>query len=222
MATDRLKIYNGALLICGVRSIASLTVDEEARYLLDDVWNDGGVDHCLSEGQWRFAIRTQQIDYDASIQPDFGLRHGFPKSTDWLLTSAVCSDEYFRTPLLNYTDESGVLYADLDSIYVKFVSNDADYGGNLSLWPPAFTYYVKCYFASRIILQVSADESRHNDLLGAGAHRGALDKALLDARNRDAISEPTRFAAMNWWNRARRTRGRSNRWDGGNPNSLIG
>lgn len=222
MATDRLKIYNGALLECGVRAIASLSVDEESRYLLDNVWNDGGVDHCLSEGQWRFAIRTQKLDYDSSIQPDFGLRHGFNKSTDWLLTSAVCQDEYFRTPLLNYTDESGILYADLDQIFVKFVSNDADYGMNFSIWTPAFTLYVKRYFASRIILQISNDDSRHTALLGSGTSRGLLDKALLDARNRDAISEPTRFPAMNWWNRARRSRGYRQRGDGGNPNSLIG
>ena len=46
MATDRLKLYNGALTIIGERSIASLTTNEESRRLLDNQWNDGAVRYC--------------------------------------------------------------------------------------------------------------------------------------------------------------------------------
>jgi len=223
MATSRLKLMNGALLICGVRQLASLSENVESRHLLDNVWNDGGVDTCLSEAQWRFAMRAQKLDYSASITPEFGLRRAFEKSTDWLLTSAVCQDEYYRTPLLQYTDEAGILYSDLDEIYVKFVSNDSGYGGNLALWPPTFTEYVKHYFAAKIIGKVAAiDSPRAVTLLTP--RTGLLDRALENARNRDAISEPTRFMPQGSWGRARnggRSGSRSG-FDGGNQNSLIG
>lgn len=224
MATTRLSIYNNALMICGVRGLSALSDETEGRRLLDAVWNDGGVDHCLSQGQWRFAIRTQKLDYDASIAPTFGYRRGFEKSTDWLLTAAVCQDEYFYTPLLQYTDEAGVLYSDLDQIYVKFVSNDSGYGGNLALWPPTFTAYVEYYFASRVVFKLSTDETRREYLLGPPGRpeRGAAGGALTTARNRDAISEPTRFFAAGSWVKSRNGRGTGNQRDGGNPNSLIG
>lgn len=220
MATSRLKLYNGALLITGQRQLASLSESVESRHLLDNVWNDGGIDYCLSEAQWRFAIRAQKLDYSASITPDFGLRRAFEKSTDWLLTSAVCQDEYYRTPLLQYTDEAGILYADLDEIYVKFVSNDSGYGGNLALWPPSFTEYVKHYFAAKIITKLTADKQRMQALLTP--RTGLLDQSLLNARNRDAISEPTKFAAPGSWTQSRRGSRGSRGFDGGNQNSLIG
>lgn len=220
MATSRLKLYNGALLIAGQRQLASLSESVESRHLLDNVWNDGGIDYCLSEAQWRFAIRAQKLDYSTSITPDFGLRRAFEKSTDWMLTSAVCQDEYYRTPLLQYTDEAGILYADLDEIYVKFVSNDSGYGGNLALWPPSFTEYVKHYFAAKIIGKLTADKQRMAALLTP--RTGQLDQSLLNARNRDAISEPTKFAAPGSWTQSRRGSRGGRGFDGGNQNSLIG
>ena len=224
MSTDRLKIYNGALLICGTRQLASLSENVEARNLLDNIWNDSGVDFCLSQAQWRFAMRSQLLDYSASIEPSFGLRRAFEKSTDWLLTSAVCQDERYQTPLLQYTDEAGILYADLDQIYVKFVSNDENYGGNLALWSPAFTEYVKYYFAGRVIMKLSADETRREYLNGPPGRpdKGAVWASLVDARNRDAIQEPTRFPAQGAWTRSRQGRRVGGPWDGGNQNSLIG
>lgn len=222
MATDKLKLFNGALLICGARQLASLSENVESRHLLDNVWDDGGVDYCLSEGQWRFAMRTEQLDYSLTITPSFGLRRAFEKTSDWKLTSAVCQDEYFHTPLLQYTDEAGILYADIDTIYVKFVSNDVGYGGNLSLWPPSFVEYVKHYFASKIIGKLGPiDSPRAVALLTKRS--GLLDRSLEDAKNRDAINEPTRFLPQGSWGRARNG-GRAGRsgFDGGNPGSLTG
>ena len=220
MATDRLKLYNGALLICGERQLASLSENVEARRLLDNVWNDGGVDFCLAQGQWRSAIRAQRLDYSTTVTPDFGLRRAFEKTTDWILTSAVCQDEYYNVPLLQYTDEAGFLYADLDQVFVKFVSNDTGYGGNLALWGPVFTEYVKHYFASKVIMKLSASQSWREELLRP--RTGLLDMALENARNRDTISEPTRFAAQGNWTQSRRGRGSRTQFDGGNPNQLIG
>ena len=56
--TDRLSLYNDALLLCGERALTSLSEDREPRRLLDQIWNSGGVNVCLAEGQWFFAMRA--------------------------------------------------------------------------------------------------------------------------------------------------------------------
>ena len=219
MATDRLKIYNGALLICGSRSIASLSVNEEARRLLDEVWNDDGVRNCLQSGQWKFAMRTSKFTYDTGITTAFGYRRAFVKPSDWIVTSAVCSDEYFRQPLTRYNDEAGVWYADEDEIYVKYVSDHADYGSDLSLWPANFTQYVKTYFASRIAFKLTSDKTLVDKLHGRNS---LLDMALKEARNSDAMADPTKFMPQGGWTKARMGWGTGSWNDGGSHGSLIG
>jgi hypothetical protein len=221
--TDRLKIYNGALLLCGERSIASLTVNEEGRRLLDEVWNDNGVRYCLEQGQWRFAIRTSMLTYDTAIEPSFGYPRAFAKPTDWAVTAAVCSDEFFAQPLLRYSDEAQFLYANEDEIYVKYVSDDSAFGGDLGKWPASFTEYVKAYFASKIIFKLATSEETRTRLLGrtVDGRDGILGQAKLTAKNRDAMADPTKFAAQGGWTRARYRRG-STFSDGGSSSNLIG
>ena len=213
--TDRLQVYNTALLLCGERSLGSLTEDREPRRNLDQAWNGGAVDKCLEEGQWRFAMRTVQIDSDPSIAPDFGYRNAFNKPEDWVVTSAVCEEEYFRTPLTAYTDEADCWFSDLDTIYVKYVSNDVLWGMNIGKWPQAFADFVSAHLASRIIIKLSESEEKMKAIMGL------REKFKREAKNAAAMSEPTRFAARGTWSRAR-TKG-SKRSDGGNINgNLIG
>ena len=223
MATTRLKIYNGALLICQTREIASLSVVEEPRYLLDNVWNDGGVRYCLEQGQWRFAMRTSKMTYNPAVVPSFGYRRAFDKPTDWVDTSAVCSDEYFNSPLLQYADETAYWFADLDDIYVKYVSDDTNYGSNLAYWPYSFTEYVKHYFAGKIVGKLTASKELVDRLLGQPGRpeKGSVHAALVTAKNRDAMAGPTSFPARGSWVGSRYGRDGSNR-DRGNRGSLIG
>lgn len=215
MSTSRLKLYNGALLICEERPLASLTEDVESRHALDEVWNDAGVNYCLEQAQWKFAMRSAKFTYDPSIAPDWGYRHGVAKPTDWVITSAVCSDEYFRVPLLQYADEVGYWFFDLEDVWIKFVSNDTAYGADLSKWPGTFTDYVKAHFALKVIARLS----------GGGSERVARvkethDRLKHEAKNRDSMAGPTTFPAKGAWLRARHG---STRGDGGNRSgSLIG
>lgn len=224
MATSRLAIYNGALEQIGKRRIASLTVNEEARHVLDQVWDggdgsDSGVRFCLEQGLWKFAMRTQMLDYDETLTPLFGYRRGFTKPTDWVGTAAVCQDEYFRTPLVRYQDEIGQIWCDLDRIYVRFVSNHADYGLNLAAWPASFTQYVKTYFASRICQRLTGDTNLTEKFLAD--RKGLVAQALLTAQNRDAQNDPPKFPAAGNWVLSRR--GTNSQWrDGGSRSRLIG
>lgn len=212
--TTRLYLYNEALRLCGERS-TTLTEAREPRYLLDEVWNNGGVKHCLENGFWRFATRLLRIDYDTDVTPAFGYTYAFTKPTDWCRTSGICSDEYFRTPLLQYVEEAGYWYSDLQQIYVMYVSNGDSYGNDLTVWTQQFADYVATHFARKICFKLTKDKELLDMLTKEE------DKAWKSAKSHDASGSPTQFPAPGSWVTSRSSRyGRSR--DRGNNGSLIG
>lgn len=212
--SSRLQIYNDALQLCGERPLASLTETRDPRYQLDQVWDNDGVRACLEQAQWKFAMRSTRFDYATYITPDFGYQRAFEKPDDWVITSAVSEDEYFNTPLTRYEDEAGYWYADCDELYVRYVSDDSAYGGDLSLWTTTFHDFVAAHFASKIVLSLTADKER---VLMVTKLR---EKALNIAKSRDAMAGPTRFPPTGSWVRSRR--GGHVGGDRGNGGSLIG
>lgn len=215
MAITQLSLYNNALTLCGERSLADLTEEVEPRFLLDQAWDNGaGIKSCLEEGQWFFAMRTAQVDYDSGIEPDFGYHRAFEKPSDWVNTCALCSDEFFRVPLLRYVDEAGYWYSDIDTIYVRYVSNHATYGLNYATWPESFREYVEEYFCNRVVLKITQDEDKKN------ASDKRLKKKLAHAKSRAAMAVATSFPPRGGWSQARNVS--SSRRDGGSGGSLIG
>ena len=200
-----------------------LTEVREARYLLDEVWNDGGVRYCLEQGQWHFAMRTSRFDYDPSITPDFGYQRAFTKPTDWVSTSGIFEDGFTKDPLLEYNDEAGFWFADRDEIFVRYVSDDSNFGTDFAKWPYSFTEYVKAYFAGRIAPKIPNAAAKVQWLLGQpGRHMGYVEHRLMLAKNKDAMALPTRFIQRGTWAHASHDGSNRGRRDGGNSGSLIG
>src|SRR5690242_1277391 len=100
--SDRLALYNGALLALGERQLASLSENRAPRRYLDVAWNDGDVDSILAAGQWSFARRAVRMDADPSLATSFGYQYAFGRPTDYIRALAVCSDEYFNAPFEQY------------------------------------------------------------------------------------------------------------------------
>ena len=213
---DKLKVYNTALRYCKERNLGSLTEEREPRRLLDDSWGNGAVNACLEAAQWKFAVRTVQLDYDTSIDVEFGLRRAFPKPDDWVKTVAVCSDEYFDTPLLRYAHENNYWYADIDIIYVKFISNLTAYGNDLSLWPQSFSNYVSAYLANDIVGKLTHDEGTIQRV------ERQFETNKKSAKGKDAWNQPTSFPAPGAWATSRGRGGSSRGRDRGNRNQLLG
>lgn len=214
MATSRLEIYNAALTICGERILSSLTEDREPRHLLDLVWDNDGVHHCLEMGQWKFAMRSVRVDYDTDVTPEYGYQRAFSKPTDWVITSSFCSDEYFTTPVTRYVDEAGYWFADIDEIYLKFVSDDADWGNDLSLWPATFTDFVAAHFATKIIMKLTADEKKREQVIKWEERQQKI------AKNKDSMAGPQQFPAPGNFVQSRYRLGGSR--DRGSRGQLIG
>jgi len=218
VAATRLKIYNGALMRCTERALASLTEEREPRRLLDGVWQDNGVRYCLEQAQWKFAKRSAHFTPSQNVTTSFGYRWGYAKPTDWVSTMAVCQDEYFRVPLLQYRDEASYWFADLEDIYISYVSDDENYGMDLSKWTDTFTDYVEAYFASKIIWKLPGGLER------VDAVNKSMREALKVAKNKDAMADPTKIPPPGAWPMARvgRRGFGGPMGDGGNPGSLTG
>lgn len=214
--TDQLSLYNGALRVLGQRKLASLSEDSEPRHLLDDVWDEGGIDACLEEGLWNFATRTIRLDYNPAIEPDFGFQRAFDKPSDWIRTSGLAADGYFRIRLTDEQakDEAGQWYADIDTIYARFVSNDNAYGNDLTLWPQSFINFVEAFFALKISPRIVKAAATRAEL------QKLYDKMLIKARSKDAMNEGTAFPPQGGWSSARR--GSGGRSDRGGRGNLIG
>ena len=221
MGTSRLALYNDALLLAGERALSSLSETVETRRVMDLIWNDGGVNACLEEGQWQFAMRSVQVDYDTAITPSFGYARAFSKPSDWILTSGLCADEYFRSPVTRYVDEAGYWYADVDTIYVRYVSNNASFGGNLGSWPQTFVEFAAAHFAAKFIWKSSNDDTKRKMFDNPDNPLHSIrGRALQKAKSKCAMSGPAQFFAQGNWTRSRMSGG--NRRDGGGTANLIG
>lgn len=213
--TTRLALYNGALLELGERELSALTDNVTARTTLDRVWNDNLVDFVLGQGQWRWARRTSELVPAPAVTPDFGYRLAYEKPSDHVRTCGMYSDEYGQNPLTAYVFEQGYFFTDIEPIYLTYVSNDAQYGGDLSLWDEEFVRYVQVYMASRVCVRLTQDKDRAADL------KKEAKKLLLDAKSGDAQEGPTVFPPPGNFVRAR-LGSRSGRQDRGGRGSLIG
>lgn len=215
MTTSKLKIYNGALQIIGQRALASTSENRESRRQLDVAWDDGAVDDALEAGQWYFAMRSVRITYDPSITPDWGHRRVFDVPEDHIRTCGLCQDEMFTVPLLAYREEAGFWYADLDTIFVRYVSNDTAFGGDMSLWPGTFVEFLKGHLAFLVALSLTSDKKK---VVLAEAYKS---KSLKDAKSKAAMADASATPAQGRWTAARQ--GQSRSWpDRGNQGSLIG
>ena len=168
-------------------------------------------------GNWNFATRTVKIEFASAIDPDFGLQRAFTKPSDWVRTTQAASDEFFYNPLVDheFKDEQGYWFANIDSIYVRYVSDDSSYGKDLSLWPQSFVLFFEGFMGWSIAPRLKADI----------ADRDKLEERMLNrlksSRSKDAVNEGIKFMPATGWSKARSGR-RSGRRDLGRRDSLTG
>jgi hypothetical protein len=196
MAISKLGLYNRALRHLGQRHLATLADNVESRRIMDGVWEDAP-DYCLEHGFWSFAIRTKEIDADGDIVPDFGPRYGFQLPDDCLRTYELSNDQNFIPQSVLFSNERRIIYADSTPIFLSYVSNDAGYGRDLSLWPQTFAEYVALRMAVLACTSLTQAESKLDILIKL--EKRALDSALA----KDAMGKPPGFLPTGTWVRSR-------------------
>ena len=197
--TTQLSIYNDALAILGERRLVATTDPTEPRRVLDDLWANAPK-ACLEQGHWKFAQVQAKLTYSVTEVPTIGLRRAFAKPANYVRLSALCADEWFVSPVSQYSDRAGFWYADLDNIYVRYVSDHASYGGDLTQWPESFTLYVAHYLAWRAATRISSTADRR--VIAAD-----MREAKLNALAKDAVLGPTQFLPSGGWAGTRTGRG---------------
>ena len=199
MAITKVQLYNGALRLCG-EGKTTLTEQREPRRLLDDVWDEDAIKHCLEQGQWQFATRSVELAASSTVSPDFGYRYAFEKPDDYIRKVDIAVDEYFQSEFTQWRDEANYIFADLSTIYLSYVSDDGAYGRDLSLWPMSFTKYVQAYMAFEVAPRLTGVKTDMEKL------ERIMKDRLQDAQNKDGVGRPTQFKPQGSWNAARRGR----------------
>lgn len=198
---DKLAIYNGALRRLGSRRLASLAENREPRRVLDDIWGAGDkiARDVLELGDWNFAIKSVEGVYSPSVEPPFGHTRAFNKPDDFRRLSALSADPYFRLSLTasEYSDEAGYWFTDHDVIYIRYVSDDTDYGRDSSKWTGAFTDYLEAKMAWEACERITNSTSKRDRL------ERDMAMALKTAKSHDAMNEGVKFPQPTSWQTAR-------------------
>lgn len=195
--TTQLSLYNGALRKLKERRLTSLDEPQERRRALDGAW-EGRIRACLEQGLWKFARRTVELEKNPSFTPTFGYQNQFEKPVDFVRTVGVWQDEYCRLPLTDHINEGGFWYADADVIYLGYISEAPEFGGDVSLWPESFIEYVEWSLASSVVGRLKQGDE--NEI--ARVQRETKD-ALREARSLCAMEGPTVMPPRGSWTRAR-------------------
>jgi len=197
MTTDRLSIYNGALLMLGSRRLASLSDDVESRYVLDQIWENNFLQRVLQHGFWKHAMRTVKISYDPDFTASFGYHYSFDIPDDLVRLYSLCTDEYFYCPVDQYQDDGSRWYSDYTDLYVRYVSNGDDYGLDFSKWPESFTEYVEGYLALKSVKRITDSQTDQEQLV-----KDVRDLKV-KAKSEDALREPVGLTVPSGWAVAR-------------------
>lgn len=197
---SQLGIYNKSLRHLEERKLLSLQENREPLRYLNDEWQDA-VNFCLYQGYWNFSIRLQEIPADTTQGPNFGFEYSFAKPADWVRTFQIADNDHFMPLLRNYSDQNNVWYADISPIYVKFISNDPNFGLNMSLWTPGFVEYLAAYLARLLVPRIKQAESKIDRL------DKVLKQARAAAKATDAMDLPPGQIPYGTWVMSRAPRG---------------
>lgn len=201
-AALKLEIFNDTLVEhLGERAVTA-NENRESRLVLEQFWKDGRfIDECLEEGDWSFAIRTLEIQYDPALEPDYGFSRVFPKPDDCKRLVALSPDPDFNVRLdeTGYRDENGYWFTYNDVIYASFISNLEEYGRDPSKWPEYFLDYMKARLARKACKRITQSDSRLEELMKTER------RLLMNARGKDGMNKPSVKMNRGSWNKARNT-----------------
>lgn len=206
MAT-KLELYNLALSHINSTKLAALDEAREARYALDDWWTIT-VSEMLEAGYWKFAMRTVSITDNGSSTPSFGQVYNFDKPADWVRTYQVSLSETMNPPLDDWVEENLFIFANSAPIYLRYVSNDLDFGLNQSLWTARFNIALSYKLAAYVCGRITGSSDAFRERLDKKAN-----EAVSVALSFEALREPNRRLPDGKWNQSRfNRRGQSNGW----------
>lgn len=205
---SRLGTYNKALRHVGERPLASLNENREPLRLLNREWDDA-IDFTLRAGYWNFAKRLVRMTHDINQSPQFGYKYCYTKPEDWISTYQLADNTQFDPLLRWYADQNNVIYANIDPIYLKYISSDANFGRNLSLWTPGYIEYLAVYLAYCIAPRITGQNETTINRIEKRMRR-TKDEAVAA----EAMDLPPGKPPVGTWVQSRAPRGGVYQWGG--------
>lgn len=177
----KLDLYNRALGLLGCRRLASLSEDREPNRALESVYSTV-LDACLRQGIWIFALRSAAASSTTLPTVTFGYTNAFTRPSDCIFTYLVGTTVSLKPPILDYVEVNGLYLASSATLYVRYTSNDAAFGGDLTRWGVTYAEYVAHYLAANVGYRLT----RNTDLVTLLFARS--EELLMDARMQEAVT----------------------------------
>lgn len=197
----QLTLFNDALSHLGLPSLVTVTDASIQARTLVKLW-DQTRRFCLEQARWKFAERQATLSVAAgqvASEPAYGLTYAYAKPSDFVTLNAIASDTAFATPVDDLHERGGYWYTDTaTNIYIQYVSNHADFGYKLALWPENFVQFFTRHLALRAapalaphVLNVNAQDDQGQSI--GALLKAEMDAALERARQYDTIEGPSVF-----------------------------
>src|SRR3990167_10754971 len=188
MATNQLALYNIALAALGERTIDSTAENRVESRELDKVWDraDGATKYLLEQGLWNFAT-TRSALVGTTSTGAFGFTYSFALASDFVRIVDLSTDTDMKDPLLRYEIEAGKLLAGSSLVYLRFVSNSTNFGGDLSKWPETFALWGGDWRSEEIHPFIDKPRVTYDELVAR------TDMLLTSARQKNAAEWPKAF-----------------------------
>jgi len=180
MAT-KIGVFNAALGLLGITSLASPTDDNEVGRTLRSHW-EAASDAAFEAGIWNFATERVELARLSAV-PTFGYAYYYQLPADYQRLGFITETGRENDPLLGYKEEKGRIATDAERVFISYVSNLARVAvGN---WSQAFADYVSAELANRAAPKIAIDQV------------DKMPKVLKDAKsnalNIDAVVQPPQF-----------------------------
>lgn len=214
MAASKLSIYNAAATRIGTRPFNTLSDNRPAKRIFDSIWDGGLPKRVLENGQWNNAIRTIESIYDPDYSMTFGYQYAHTKPDDWVRTVGLSISENVTPPLMDYEDEAGFWFADYDVLYIRYVSSNIAFGGDLSTWPESLVEHIECELAYRACRALTGSDELTEQL------RLDSDRAKKKAKSIDQMNQAPRKPPIGTWAASRL--GGMGRFSGGEVAISVG
>lgn len=180
MAVTKLGVYREALRLIGEHDIASTSVDEEPRYVLDAAY-DNAVLYCLSLGWWRFAFITTAPSTSSDTGTP-GYTYGFSLPSGWLRTHSVGvlnGTRVIPVDWMHVTSSTKILVKH-SSVVLNYTKAETDE----TKWPDVFGKLVAAYLAFECCERISQSRATKGDLAKI------MDDRLALARVSESLPPP--------------------------------
>lgn len=210
---DKLQVWKQALVHLEKATITTLTDDVEAVYTFGSAWA-GVVEEAFNSGDWNFAKKTAALDLNDAVTPSAGWQYAFDYPNDWMRTIAVNGAPEFRTPFRDYLDEGGYMHANLETLYLRYISSARSADDQISHWPTMFWRYVALKLAFDTCGRLTSGDTLEQKI------EKRMMLALRQAKSVDARNENNKVIAPGSWLRARTGGGLGGR--SGDVGSIVG